>query len=183
MAKVEAYIGIGSNLGDRRDYCSRALGLLGMLPRSALTGYSSAYETEAVGDVGGPFLNLVARVETELPVDRLMEILLETERGLGRNLDDRKGPRTIDLDLLFYGDQVMNKPGQNGVILPHPRLHLRRFVLAPLGELVPNLCHPVLKQTVSALLEGLQDLHGVCRLTDPVVPWSREGEGCGLPAS
>ena len=86
MPKVDAYIGIGSNLGDRRDFCSRALGLLGMLPRSGLSGYSSAYETEPVGDVGGPFLNLVAKVETELPIHRLMEILSETERGLGRNL-------------------------------------------------------------------------------------------------
>jgi 2-amino-4-hydroxy-6-hydroxymethyldihydropteridine diphosphokinase len=83
---------------------------------------------------------------------------------------------------LFYGDQVMNKPGPNGVILPHPRLHLRRFVLAPLAELAPNLCHPTFKQTISSLLEGLQDSHSV-RLTDPVVPWSREGESCGLPAS
>src|SRR5512132_3749939 len=115
MPKVDAYIGIGSNLGDRRDFCSRALGLLGMIPRSTLTGYSSAYETEPIGDVGGPLLDLVARVETELPVDRLLEILLETERGLGRNLDDRKGPRTIDLDLLFYGDQVINEPGHNEV--------------------------------------------------------------------
>jgi 2-amino-4-hydroxy-6-hydroxymethyldihydropteridine diphosphokinase len=183
MPKVEAYIGIGSNLGDRRDFCSRALGLLGMLPRSALTGYSSAYETEPVGDVGGPFLNLVARVETELPVDRLLEILLETERGLGRNLGDRKGPRTIDLDLLFYGDQVINEPGHNEVRVPHPRLHLRRFVLAPLAELAPNLCHPVLKETVSALLQGIRDSHSVRRLPNLVVPWSRERERCGLPTS
>src|SRR4029453_15332946 len=129
MQKVDAYIGIGSNLGDRRDFCSRALGLLGMLPRSSLSGYSSAYETEPVGDVGGPFLNLVARVEPQLPIHQLMEILSETERGLGPNIQDRSGPRTLDLDLLFYGDQVMNEPGPGGLIVPHPRLHLRRFVL------------------------------------------------------
>ena len=122
MPKVEAYIGIGSNLGDRRDFCSRALGLLGLLPRSVLTGYSFTYETEAVGDVGGPFLNLVAKVETELPAERLLEILLETERGLGRTLNERQGPRTIDLDLLFYGDQVIKEPGPDGLILP-PGFH------------------------------------------------------------
>src|SRR6266496_5079476 len=141
MPKVEAYIGIGSNLGDRRDFCSRALGLLGLLPRSVLTGYSFTYETEAVGDVGGPFLNLVARVETELPAERLLEILLETERGLGRNLKHRQGARTIDLDLLFYGDHVLRDNEQ--LIIPHPRLHLRRFVLAPLTELASDLLHPV----------------------------------------
>jgi 2-amino-4-hydroxy-6-hydroxymethyldihydropteridine diphosphokinase len=183
MPKVDAYIGIGSNLGDRRDFCSRALGLLGMLPRSGLSGYSSAYETEPVGDVGGPFLNLVAKVETELPIHRLMEILSETERGLGRNLQDRSGPRTIDLDLLFYGNCVINEPGPNALIVPHPRLHLRRFVLAPLAELAADFCHPVLSQTISALLAEVRDPHEVRRLPDPVVPWSREGQRCGLPIS
>src|SRR2546426_1377301 len=86
---VETYIGIGSNLGDRYDFCARALGLLGMLPQSRLVGYSSAYETEPVGDVGGPFLNLVVRVDTDLPAWRLLLILKETERGLG----DRKSTR------------------------------------------------------------------------------------------
>src|SRR2546430_10055832 len=78
---VETYIGIGSNLGDRRDLCARALGLLGMLPQSRLVGYSPAYETEPVGDVGGPFLNLVARVDTDLPAWRLLLILRERSGG------------------------------------------------------------------------------------------------------
>ena len=183
MPKLDAYIGIGSNLGDRRDFCSRALGLLGMLPRSTLSGYSSAYEAEPVGDVGGPFLNLVARVDTQLPIHQLMEILSETERGLGRNLQDRSGARTLDLDLLFYGDQVIQEPGLNGLIVPHPRLHLRRFVLAPLAELAPDFRHPVLFQTMSALLAEVRDHHAVRRLPDPIVPWSREGQRCGLPIS
>ena len=167
---VETYIGIGSNLGDRRDFCARALGLLGMLPHSQLVRYSSAYETEPVGDVGGPFLNLVARVDTELPAWRLLLILKETERGLGR--DRPSGSRTMDLDLLFYGDQVIQ---HDGLDIPHPRLHERRFVLAPLAELAPAFRHPVLGETVESLLAALRDPHAVRRLEEPVVPWTPGG--------
>jgi 2-amino-4-hydroxy-6-hydroxymethyldihydropteridine diphosphokinase len=172
---VEAYIGIGSNLGDRRDLCSRALGLLGLLPHSRLIAHSSAYETEPVGDVGGAFVNLVARVDTELPVRRLLSILQETERGLGRDIDRRAGPRTMDIDLLFYGDQVIH---DGELVVPHARLHERRFVLAPLAELTRNLVHPVLGQTVSTLLAALHDPHGVRCLEEPVVPWTPAGGAC-----
>ncbi len=172
---VEAYIGIGSNLGDRRDLCSRALGLLGMLPHSRLIAYSSAYETEPVGDVGGPFLNLVARVDTELPVRRLLLILQETERGLGRDIDRRSGARTMDLDLLLYGEQVIH---DGDLVVPHARLHERRFVLTPLAELTRNLVHPVLGQTVSTLLAALHDPHEVRRLEESVVPWTPAGGAC-----
>ena len=149
---VETYIGIGSNLGDRRDFCARALGLLGMLPQSRLVGFSSAYETEPVGDVGGPFLNLVARVDTDLQAWRLLLLLRETERGLGRDLDRPSGPRTMDLDLLFYGDQVIR---DNGLEVPHPRLHERRFMLEPLAQLAPTIKHPLLCKTITELLEAL----------------------------
>ncbi len=169
---VDTYIGIGSNLGDRRDFCARALGLLSMLPQSRLVGHSSAYETEPVGDVGGPFLNLVARVDTDLPAWRLLLILKETERGLGRHLDRPSGPRTMDLDLLFYGDQVIH---DNGLEVPHPRLHERHFVLAPLAELVPAFRHPVLGETVASLLAALKDPHAVRRLEEPIVPWTPGG--------
>jgi 2-amino-4-hydroxy-6-hydroxymethyldihydropteridine diphosphokinase len=142
-----------------------------------LTGYSSAYETEPVGDVGGPFLNLVAGVETELPVRRLFTILQETERGLGRDLERRSGARTMDLDLLLYGQQVLK---QTDLEIPHPRLHQRRFVLAPLAELAPDLMHPVLNQTVGALLATLRDSHTVRRLEEPVIPWTPGSGRCGV---
>ncbi len=177
MTRVAAYIGIGSNLGDRRDLCQRALGLLGLLPQSELTSYSATYETEPVGDVGGPFLNLVARVDTDLPALRLLMILQETERGLGRDPERRSGARTMDLDLLFYGDHVIHWAEAE---VPHPRLHERRFVLAPLAELAPDLLHPILRQTASALLAALRDPHEVRRLEDPVIPWTRDGGRCGL---
>lgn len=177
MDRVIAYIGIGSNLGDRRDLCTRALGLLGLLPSSRLTGYSSTYETEPVGDVGGPFLNIVAGVETELPARRLLTILQETERGLGRDLERRTGPRTMDLDLLLYGQQVLK---ETDLEIPHPRLHQRRFVLAPLAELAPDLVHPVLNQTVAALLATLRDSHTVRRLEEPVSPWTPGSGRCGF---
>jgi 2-amino-4-hydroxy-6-hydroxymethyldihydropteridine diphosphokinase len=169
---IETYIGIGSNLGDRRDFCARALGLLGMLPQSRLVGSSSAYETEPVGDVGGPFLNLVARVDTDLPAWRLLLILKETELGLGRERDRPSGPRTIDLDLLFYGDQVIQ---DHGLVIPHPRLHERRFVLAPLAELAPAFRHPVSGETVASLLAALKDPHAIRCLEEPVVPWAPGG--------
>jgi 2-amino-4-hydroxy-6-hydroxymethyldihydropteridine diphosphokinase len=144
-----------------------------------LAGYSSVYETEPVGDVGGPFLNLVACVETELPVRRLLTILQETERGLGRDLERRSGPRTMDLDLLLYGDQIIH---EMDLEVPHPRLQERRFVLVPLVELAPELAHPVLGKTVAALLTTLHDAHKVRRLEEPVIPWTRGSGRCGAPA-
>jgi 2-amino-4-hydroxy-6-hydroxymethyldihydropteridine diphosphokinase len=151
-----------------------------MLPQSELTGYSPAYETDPVGDVGGPFVNLVARVETGLPARRLLTVLQEIERGLGRDLARRSGLRTMDLDLLFFGDQVIH---EEGLEVPHPRLYERRFVLAPLAELAPDLRHPILRQTVSALLAALRDPHEVRKLADPVVPWTPAGDRCRVSAS
>lgn len=153
-----AYIGFGSNVGDRVDFCNRAVTLLGLLPHSQVTGVSLLYETEPVKDGANPgdewFLNGVVQLETDVTPKSLLAVLREIERSLGRDQDDRSGPRTIDLDLLFYGDRAIDEPG---LIVPHPRLHQRRFVLMPLSELAPLLTHPVRRRSVNQMLAEVED--------------------------
>lgn len=151
------FIGFGSNVGDRVDFCDRAVTLLSLLPHSRLQGVSLLYETEPVRDETDPgdgwFLNGVVQIETDITPQSLLAILQEIERSLGRNEENRSGPRTIDLDILFYGERIIHEPG---LTIPHPRLHSRRFVLMPLNELDPLWVHPVLKQSVARLLEQAQ---------------------------
>ena len=153
-----AFIGFGSNVGDRVDFCNRAVTLLSLLPHSQVTGVSLLYETEPVKDRADPgdnwFLNGVVQLETDVTPKSLLSVLREIEQALGRDQDNRSGPRTIDLDLLFYGDQTIH---ETGLILPHPRLHQRRFVLMPLSELAPLLIHPVTKQSVNQMLAEVPD--------------------------
>ena len=173
MSREIVYIGFGSNLGNRLDFCDRAVTLLGLLPRSLVTGVSSLYETEPLPENNpGPqwFLNGIVRLETDLTPQGLLEVCREVEKSLGRDQDDRSGPRTLDLDILLYGDRIIDEPG---LIVPHPRLHLRRFVLAPLAELAPELRHPLLNKTVQELLAQLVD-RSVVRRLDPQ-PSSRYG--------
>ena len=124
------FIGFGSNVGDRVDFCDRAVTLLTLLPHSQVVGISLLYETEPVYDHAQPgdgwFLNGVVQLETDVTPKSLMAILREIELALGRNADDRSGPRTIDLDILFYGQQIINEPDLE---VPHPRMHERAFVL------------------------------------------------------
>ncbi len=166
MPRETVYIGFGSNLGDRLDFCDRALTLLSLLPATQVTAVSSLYETEPVNDAGNPgsgwFLNGVVQLETEVTPHSLLEVCREIEQALGRNQERRDGPRTLDLDILFYGTRIINDPG---LAIPHARLHLRRFVLTPLVELDPDWCHPVLERTVKDLLEHLADKAQVRRLT------------------
>lgn len=179
-----AFIGFGSNLGNRIDFCDRAVTLLGLLPHSRLEAVSSLYETEPVNDGATPgpewFLNGVAQIETNIAPKSLLEICREIERALGRDQDNRKGPRTLDLDLLLYDDCVLDDPA---LTIPHPRLHQRRFVLAPLVELDPDRQHPVLAQSLRDLLSQL--VNGpVVRLLNPQ-PNSRYGSrpACSSPST
>ena len=146
-----AYVGLGANLGDRDAALRRALELLAR--RIEVSAVSRFRDTAPVGYADQPrFLNGAARVETDLAPRELLDILLAVEHELGRVRDGpRYGPRTIDLDLLLYGDETIDEPG---LVVPHPRLHARRFALEPLAELDADLFVPG-RGPVSALLARL----------------------------
>jgi len=135
---VRAYVGLGANLGDREQMLRRAVERLGEVAGVDVTAVSQLRETDPVGVVDQPrFLNGAAALDTTLAPRALLDALLALERGLGRVRDGRRwGPRTVDLDLLVYGDLSIDEPG---LTVPHPRLHERRFVLEPLAELDPEL--------------------------------------------
>ena len=147
-----AFVGIGSNLGDREGNLRRAIKLLSAEDGVDVVAVSEIRETDPVGPVEqGPFLNGAVRIETDLAPRELLERLLAVEERLGRVRRERWGPRTIDLDLLLYGDDVVDEPG---LTVPHARLHERRFALEPLSDLAPSLEIPG-KGPISALLAEL----------------------------
>jgi 2-amino-4-hydroxy-6-hydroxymethyldihydropteridine diphosphokinase len=151
---VRAYIGLGSNLGDRQRVIADAVALLDEHPDLEVLRASTLRETAPWGPVEQPrFLNGAVAVETTLAPRRLLEVLLDVERRLGRVRNERWGPRTIDLDLLLYGDAVVDEPG---LTVPHPRLRERPFALEPLLELDPSLAVPG-QGRVSELLAALAE--------------------------
>jgi 2-amino-4-hydroxy-6-hydroxymethyldihydropteridine diphosphokinase len=161
-----AYVSLGSNLGDRAG--NLLLGVRGMLDAGLeVVRLSHIYETEPVETLSQPlFLNQVAelRGSTLPPPETLMARLLRIEYALGRRREVEKGPRLIDLDLLFDRDHTSDTAF---LTLPHPRLHARRFVLQPLAELAPDLIHPAMKKTIKELLIEVGDSSNI-RLWDPV---------------
>ena len=160
--RQNAYVSLGSNLGDRAGFL--LLAVRGMLAAGLdVIRLSSIYETQPVEYTDQPvFLNLAAELRgSTLPTpEQTLARLLRIEFALGRTRDIRLGPRTIDLDLLLFKDEQRDT---EFLTLPHPRLHLRRFVLVPLSELVPNLVHPVLQQSISDLLTNCEDQYMVNR--------------------
>ncbi len=158
---AKAYVSLGSNLGDRGG--NLLLAVRGMMEAAlCVTRLSSVYETEPVGEVDQtPFLNMVAEVGNNLPPpQQMMARLLRIEWLLGRTREVKDGPRTIDLDLLLYGE-IESKT--EFLMLPHPRMHQRRFVLEPLVEIAPHLVHPTLNRAAAELLESLEDPSSVKR--------------------
>ncbi|HXC38003.1 MAG TPA: 2-amino-4-hydroxy-6-hydroxymethyldihydropteridine diphosphokinase [Burkholderiales bacterium] len=139
-----AYIGLGANLEQPAQTLRTVMGTLAALPRSNLTARSSLYRTAAMtGDAGGPaqpdYINAVVRIETELPAEKLLGELLRIEQTHGRQRTFKNAPRTLDLDLLLYGEDVIRS---EQLTIPHPRMHLRRFVLDPLTEISPDCVIP-----------------------------------------
>jgi 2-amino-4-hydroxy-6-hydroxymethyldihydropteridine diphosphokinase len=149
---VKAYVGLGSNLGDRAAYLLLGLSALSRLPKTHLLRLSPVYETDPVGPPQPPYLNMVAELETELSPKGLLAEMLRVEKALGRERRERWGPRTLDLDLLLYGDLVLEEAGLS---VPHPRLHERAFVLVPLLDLLPEGRHPLLGRSFAELLASL----------------------------
>jgi 2-amino-4-hydroxy-6-hydroxymethyldihydropteridine diphosphokinase len=152
---VTAYIGLGANTGDRGSNLFNAIAKLSQIPGVTVKKLSRLMENPAVGGPEGspPFLNGAAVVETTLGSHALMKALLEIEKELGRNRREKWEPRPLDLDLLLYGNEIISS---DDLVVPHPLMHERAFVLQPLAEVAPDAVHPALQMSVAGLLENLR---------------------------
>lgn len=154
---VTVYLGLGSNLGDREQNLARAMDLLAQ--RVKIEKTSSLYLAEPVGNRDQPlFLNAVCRGQVSLDPGELLGLVKRIEASLGRKAGFRDAPRPIDIDILFYGDSVVNLPH---LVIPHPGVPDRAFVLVPLAEIAPDLVHPVNGRTVAEMAEAVRDRQGV----------------------
>ena len=160
MTTATAYLGLGSNLGDRETHLRQALSLLGESVQIAAV--SSVYETEPWGYTEQPaFLNMACCFRTSLGPTEMLALAQDVEGRLGRVRTVRYGPRTIDVDILLYGKLVMDTPD---LCIPHPGIPERAFVLAPLAEIAAEVEHPVLRRTIGALLKDVPGRETVVRL-------------------
>lgn len=167
MTPQEAvFVALGSNLGDRAANLAR--GLRGLRERGLrITARSSVYETEPVGGPAqGPYLNAVVQAETRLRPQEVLASCLDVEREAGRERGAANAPRTLDLDLLLYGEAVVET---GGLTVPHPRLHERRFVLVPLAEIAPGARHPVLGLSAREMERRCPDTASVARYGPPEI--------------
>ena len=157
---VTVYLGLGSNLGNRQGNLDRGLDFLSQ--RLRIEKVSSVYDTEPLGNTNQPrFLNLVCQVSTGLEPMALLALAKGIESKLGRLPHTSNAPRPIDIDILFYGDQVIETPE---LVIPHPKMTERAFVLVPLDEIAPDLVHPVSGKTIRELLQEITEKQGVFKL-------------------
>ena len=157
--RVAVYLGLGSNIGDRRKNLERAMEMLSQ--RLKVVGVSSVYDTAPLGNTDQPrFFNMVCQAYTRLMPQVLLTLAKGIESKLGR-MGKTNEPRPIDIDILFYEDQIIETPE---LVVPHPRLAERAFVLVPLAEIAPGLIHPVLGKSITDILHGLNGVQGVVKL-------------------
>jgi 2-amino-4-hydroxy-6-hydroxymethyldihydropteridine diphosphokinase len=155
VGKVVAYIGIGANIGSLVEQCREAVSRLRATPGIADLRTSSLYRTEPIGPEGQDwFINLAVEIKTDIPYRRLFDILKNIEKLMGRTEELRWGPRVIDLDLLLYGQAVID---EEGLTVPHPEMHKRRFVLEPLCEIASYTIHPLFNVSARGLLDRLSE--------------------------
>ncbi len=153
MMQDNVFLGLGSNLGERETYLEDAIARLNRNQNINVLNRSSMMETEPLGEVSQPlFLNMVVEIETKNDPEKLLDVCLAIELANGRVRGQRWGPRTLDIDILFYGSEIINKPSLQ---IPHPEVARRYFVLAPMAEIAPKFEHPVLKEPVLAMLQLL----------------------------
>lgn len=159
--RERVYLGLGSNVGDRLGHLTQALRLLAEREETLITGWSSVYETEPVGYTNQPyFLNMAVELETKLSPEHLLAATREIECNQGRVREIHWGPRTLDIDILLYGDRVY---ADENLVIPHPRMTERAFVMIPLAELSPGLVIPGYGETVAVVAGRLKGKNGVKR--------------------
>jgi len=150
-----AYIGIGSNLGHKKENYLEALSRIARIPDTRITRESSLYESEPLGDSREWYVNGVIEIETDLNPEMLLKRFKNIERAMGRKrVRKRWGARIIDLDILLFDNVTVDK---RNLKIPHPEIHKRRFVLIPLGEIAPQIVHPILGMSISELLVNVKD--------------------------
>ena len=156
---ITVYLGLGSNLGNRQENLDQALKLLAL--RMRLGKVSSIYDTEPIGNVNQPrFLNLACEAFTRLSPEGLLALVKGIEQKMGRY--SRSGePRIIDIDILLFGDKVIKS---QDLVIPHPQIADRSFVLVPLAEIAPDIVHPVIKKTIKEMNQAIKEVQGVLKL-------------------
>jgi len=167
LTSIVCHIGIGSNVGDALQNCKDAIESVSRLDSIKLIQSSSFYKTEPVGDIKQEyFINAIIEIKTKLSARELLLSLQEIERKMGRKREVKGGPRIIDLDIIFYGQEIIKK---KGLTVPHPETHKRRFVLEPLNEIASYFIHPVFGVSVRGLKERLDDTKSVEKISQEII--------------